>query len=248
MQDKGYVVYENELPIKMIGSLQDISGLKELEEQLIEEKLQRQNEISETIIKVQEKERTRIGHELHDNVNQILSTTKLFMDMMTAHSKEERQIKQKSVEYILMAIEEIRKLSKELVVPQLNQKGLAESIRVLVDDLHQTTNMKIKLTHDHENELLSQGKKVTLFRIVQEQLKNIVKHSQAKHVEIYLEYRDQQTRLIIRDDGIGFDSSHTHRGIGLSNIYERTRFYDGTATVETSPGKGCMLTIVLPGE
>jgi PAS domain S-box-containing protein len=248
MQDRGYVVYENELPVKMIGSLQDVSGLKELEEQLMEEKLQRQNEISETIIKVQEKERTRIGHELHDNVNQILSTTKLYVDMMTPYSREEKQIKQKSLEYILMAIEVIRKLSKELVVPQLNQKGLTESIRVVIDDLHITTGLKIKFTHDLESELLSQGKKVTLFRIVQEQLKNIIKHSQATRVEIYLEYGDHQTRLIIKDNGIGFDPGQTRRGIGLSNIYERSRFYKGAVEVKTSPGTGCMLTITLPGD
>src|SRR5688572_32637517 len=62
-----------------------------------------------------------------------------------------------------------RKLSKELVVPQLNEKGIVESINNLVDDIHLSTNMKIRFTHDHENELLSPGKKVTIFRIAQEQ-------------------------------------------------------------------------------
>ncbi|MEI2737935.1 MAG: PAS domain-containing protein [Chitinophagaceae bacterium] len=61
MHDKGYVVYENGLPVKMIGSLQDVTNIKELENQLMEEKLQRQKEISETVFRVQEKERTRIG-------------------------------------------------------------------------------------------------------------------------------------------------------------------------------------------
>ena len=66
------------LPVKMIGSLQNVSSIKELENELADVRLQRQKEISETIIKVQEKERSRIGHELHDNVNQLLSTVKLF--------------------------------------------------------------------------------------------------------------------------------------------------------------------------
>jgi signal transduction histidine kinase len=226
--------------------LQDVSGLKDLENQLIEEKLQSQKEISEMVIRVQEKERTRIGHELHDNVNQILSTTKLFIDMLSPAGKEEKQAKQKSVEYILMAIEEIRKLSKELVVPQLNHEGLVESIRNLADDIRMITPVKIKFTHDHENDLLSQGKKVTLFRIVQEQLKNILKHSKASHIDIYLQCKEKEVQLIIRDNGIGFDSRQTHRGIGLSNIFERTRFYNGTADIHTSPGDGCTLAIKMP--
>jgi PAS domain S-box-containing protein len=246
MQDRGYIVYENGLPVKMIGSLQDVSVLRNLEDQLTEEKLQRQKEISETVIRVQEKERTRIGHELHDNVNQILSTTKLFVDMLTPGTKEERQIKLKSIEYIMMAIEEIRKLSKELVVPQLQGKGLIDSIWTLVDDIHLSTRIKIKFTHDNETDLLSPGKKVTLFRIVQEQLKNVIKYSEAGKVEIFLECRDNRARLIIKDNGIGFDPSQTPRGIGLSNIYERTRFYNGKVNIETSPRKGCVLTVSIP--
>lgn len=247
MQDRGFIVYENELPVKMIGALQDITGLKELEGQLIEEKMDRQKEISETVIKVQEKERTRIGHELHDNVNQILSTVKLFMDMIHPVKKEEKQFKAKTQEYLLLAIEEIRKLSKELVVPQLNQKGLVDSIYTLAEDMQLTTGMRIRFTHDHDTELLSAGKKVTFFRIVQEQLKNIIKHSQAKEVDILLQRKDQVTILIIRDNGKGFDSGQTHRGIGLSNIFERTRFYNGTVDIETAPGKGCMLKVTIAG-
>ena len=112
MRDKGYVVYENGLPVRMIGSLQDVSELKDLENQLLEEKLQSRKEISETVIRVQEKERTNIGYELHDNVNQILSTVKLFIDMLNPVSKKEKEIKAKSIEYVMLAIEDIRKLSK----------------------------------------------------------------------------------------------------------------------------------------
>jgi len=246
MHDKGYVVYESELPVKMIGSLQDITGLKELETQLMEEKLQRQKEISETVIRVQEKERNRIGIELHDNVNQILSSTKLYVDMLTPASNEEKAIKQKSLEYITMAVEEIRKLSKELVEPQLKQNGLVASIETLIEDVHRTTDIKIKFTHNQENDLLSAGKKVTIFRIVQEQLKNILKHSKANIVDIKLQSTTSTINIIIKDNGIGFDLHQTHRGIGLSNIYERTRFYSGLADIQTAPGKGCCLNISIP--
>jgi PAS domain S-box-containing protein len=246
INDRGYIVYENSLPIRMIGSLQDITGLKDLQNLLTEEKLDRQKEISEMMIRVQEKERTRIGHELHDNVNQILSTVKLFVDMLTPANKEEEQIKSKSIEYLTMAVEEVRQLSKELVVPQLIGKGLVDSIQTLINDIHISNVLKIEFTHEDEDDLLSSGKKVTLFRIVQEQLKNILKHSRAKHVDIDLQVKDNNTRLIIKDDGIGFDPKQTHRGIGLSNIYERTRFYNGTVDIQTAKGKGCTVTVTIP--
>lgn len=246
MRDKGYIVYENGLPVKMIGSLQDITNLKQLESQLMEEKLERQKEVSEMVIHVQEKERTRIGHELHDNVNQILSTTKLFVDMLVPGNNDQKKIKEKSLEYIMLAIEEIRKLSKEMVVPQLKEKGLITSIQALIEDIHLSTSVKIKFLHDQENDLLSSGKKVSLFRIVQEQLKNILKHSKAKSIDICLQTKGNFIQLVIKDNGIGFDSSKTHRGIGLSNIYERTRFYNGDVVMQTKPGEGCILNVEIP--
>ena len=246
MRDKGYIVYENGLPIRMIGSLQDVTGLKDLECQLMEEKLERQKEVSEMVIRSQEMEKTKIGHELHDNVNQILSTTKLFIEMINPSGKDQSDFKAKGIAYISLAIEEIRKLSKELAAPHLKNNGLVESIKLLIDDIHLSTSLSVKLVHDHDADLLSSGKKVTLFRIVQEQLKNIIKHSQATKVDISLQRRENHIELVIKDNGIGFDSKQTRRGIGLSNIYERVRFYDGTADIKTAPSKGCTLTASIP--
>jgi PAS domain S-box-containing protein len=245
IHDKGFVIYENGLPVKMVGSLQDVSDLKELENKLADERLHRQAEISETVIRVEEKERTRIGYELHDNVNQILSSTLLFVDMIEPTGRDQKQLKQKSIASIKEAIEEIRKLSKELVVPQLKQQGLIESIQYLIDDIHLTHPLRIKFTHDLESDLLSAGKKVTLFRIVQEQLKNILKHSKAKRAEVLLQTKQNIVQLLIKDNGAGFDPAKTHQGIGLSNIYERVGFFNGTADIQTTPGKGCAMTITL---
>jgi signal transduction histidine kinase len=156
--------------------------------------------------------------------------------------------KHKSIEYLCMAVEEIRKLSKELVVPQLQGEGLVNSIQALVSDIQLSNVIKIRFTHDAENELLGTGIKVTLFRIVQEQLKNILKHSGANLVDIYLENKGGESKLVIRDNGTGFDPRQTTRGIGLSSIHERTRFYNGRVKLETSPGNGCTLTITIPSE
>lgn len=244
--DRGYIIYENELPVKMIGSLHDVTKVKELEARLVEERIRRQKEITETIFVVQEKERTRIGHELHDNVNQILGTSKLFLDLLKTTSKKDANTKEKIQEYILTAIEEIRKLSKEMVTPQLKEKGLIASINTLVADLKATNVLNVLFGHQKEIERMSNGKKVALFRITQEQVKNTLKYSQAGNLTIDLKVVDNNVQLSISDDGIGFDISQTRRGIGLSNIYERTRFYNGEVTIESSPGRGCKMVIEIP--
>lgn len=244
--DRGFVLYENEQPVKMIGSLQDITHVKELEDKLMQEKFKYEKQIIETIFSVQEKERSRIGHELHDNVNQLLGASKLFIESVHPVSEEEKEFKEKSKEYILMAIEEIRRLSREMVAPQLQDNNLIASIKKLVDDLQSAGIIKVSFTHPHGLNEISGNKKLTLFRIVQEQIKNTLSYSQAKHMWINLEKNNEEVQLVIKDDGVGFDSAKTNRGIGLSNIYERTRFYNGKVNLKTAPGEGCSLTITLP--
>lgn len=244
--DRGFVIYDKDTPVKMIGSMHDVTELKELEAKLVEEKIQHQKNITETIFTVQEKERTRIGHELHDNVNQILSASKLFLDIIKTATAEDQALKQKVTDYVLSAIEEIRRLSKEMVTPQLKEKGLIQSVKALVADVNITRVLQVCFAHDDDIEILSNGKKVTFFRILQEQLKNTLKYSQATKLVISLSVQNKDAILKIEDDGVGFDPNQTPRGIGLSNIYERTNFYNGKVLINTAPGRGCSLTVKIP--
>ncbi len=205
-------------------------------------------ELTETIMNVLEKERTRIGYELHDNINQILTTVNLFIGQLQVKTGEQEKLKDKSMEYLVNAIEEIRSLSKGLVTPQLKEKGLVESIEAMVCDFSVAGTMRIHFTHDCSVEHLAHGKTLTLFRVVQEQLKNISKYSGASVVAINLASANDQVTVTISDNGKGFDPAQTTRGIGLSNIYERTRFYGGTVLIDTSPGAGCTLIVKIPAE
>ena len=245
LYNRGFVIYENNEPIRMIGSLQDISEIKYLESQLLEQKLKQQKRIAEAIIQAQDEERTRIGHELHDNVNQILSTAQLYLSLLDPQNDNFLELKKKTMETILLGIEEIRILSNEMVMPILRGTGLIASINDIVNDLRCFNMFNIVFTHskDCAIEYISMNKKTTLYRIIQEQVRNIVKHSKAKNVEITLEFVNNQLRLSIVDDGIGFDSKNTRRGLGLSNIYERTRLDNGKIILTTSPGRGCSLLV-----
>ena len=246
--DRGFVVYQDNIPIRMVGSLQDISEIKQLEVQLTREKLKKQKQIAEAILQAQEQERTRIGLELHDNVNQILFTAKLYLDVIKPVKEAEKDLKNKTQEFILLAIEEIRKLSKDLVSPSLKEMGLIPCINRLINELDVVDPFKMDLILKDEKKIESVNYhiKITLFRIIQEQIKNIIKYSQARKVILSLSVIQQKVHLLIEDDGVGFDEKQTIRGIGLSNIYERTKLYNGKVDLKTQPGQGCRIKIIIP--
>jgi PAS domain S-box-containing protein len=243
------------IPYSVVSTFQDISREKgferearEVEVQLAEHRLKEQKGTAEAIIKAQEQERTRIGHELHDNINQILASGHLYLDVLNKDTENFQEIKDKTKEILQLAIEEVRILSKAMVVPDLKKGGLVASIEDLVKDLRYGDLFEVEFTHAEVSvlEKMGQSKKVTLFRIIQEQTKNIIKYSKAKKVIIELNIDVDQIRLEIRDDGVGFDPVNTRKGLGLANIFERTRLYDGNAILGTSPGKGCCIIINIP--
>lgn len=248
--NRGFIIYENNQALRMIGSLQDISEIRKLENQLVVQRLKQHTKVAESIIHAQQEERARIGHELHDNVNQILTSAHLYLNLLTPDNPEFEEIREKASDITLLAIEEIRDLSKDMVMPDFKEDGLVGSIQHLVDDLRYTKLFNIEFTHNDKwgIELLDPNKKITLFRIVQEQSKNIIRYSKAKNISISLHCSDDQVRLLIRDDGKGFDATTTRRGLGLSNIYERTRLYNGKVRLNTAPGKGCALIVNIPLE
>jgi len=245
VRDRGFVLYENDKPVKMIGSLQDVTEVKELRMQLMQDKITHQKEVAESIVIAQEKERLHLGNELHDNVNQILTTARLYLDMINPESSADKEIKDKTKEFIMMAYDEIRKLSRELVSPQLRASSITSGIQELVNDIEASGQFNIEFNHDPII-TLSKSLKITLYRILQEQLKNIIQYSKATEITIELRSANNQVVLSVTDNGIGFDANAVKQGIGLSNIYERVRLYDGTVDLDTAPGNGCRMTINIP--
>jgi len=202
-------------------------------------------EVMGMIAEVQNNERKLIGQELHDNVNQILTTVKLFMDMLQPDSARDMTIKDKSITYVMMAISEIRKISRELVSNK-KEEQLADKIYAVIDDIHFSTSMNVTFSYNPAVENLNRDRKITLFRIIQEQLKNVVSYSKAEQVGINLDIRGGKVIMEIKDNGVGFNATKTSTGIGLSNIYERVTFFKGSVDVKTAEGKGCELLVSLP--
>lgn len=207
--------------------------------------LEVQQLIAEAVIKITEKERTRLGQELHDNVNQLLACAVLFLDTIQPGTEPEKNAKEKSRQFMLTAVEEIRKLSKALVTPQLTGTDLIQSIRSLTRDIELASGIKISFEHDLCETKISSGKRLAIYRILQEQLKNILKHSQASEVSVRLNSTVREIKLTVEDNGIGCKSNLASAGIGLSNIRDRARFYGGELEITTAPGQGFRLAVTL---
>lgn len=225
----------------------DITERIFLENKLANERLAKQKEITAAVLIAQEKERSDIGRELHDNLNQILAVAKLYIQSAKANENSREVNLDKSIGLIGGVINEIRRISKRLVIPGTHIIGLFDNIGNLITDLMMINPVKFKFTNNEieENEL-NDKLQVTLYRIVQEQLNNILKHAKASNASIDLTRQKDKVTLLITDDGQGCDSAHSKNGLGLINIKSRALLYDGTATIITKPGEGFSLEVVLP--
>ena len=195
----------------------------------------------------QEQERSEIGKELHDNVNQVLTTVKLYNEMCLAEEKVNRNILMKSVQQINYCIELIRDLSKELRSPRIEEMGLTDSIRELADRVRDTQRMAVKyFTYGITDETVSQDLQTAIYRIAQEQLTNVLKYSEASLVEVGLVGSSGSIALHIQDNGKGFNPVERSKGVGIINMITRAEALGGIIDIETSPGKGCALMAEFP--
>jgi PAS domain S-box-containing protein len=226
--------------------INDVTERIRLEKELARQQKLKQQQITEVVLGAQERERFELGQELHDNINQILATSKLYLDVAIEEVEPRVELLSKSRKNISMAIEEIRKLSKELISPSLNDLGLIQSIQELIRSIQSAGKMKIRFNVTGlEEEALLPEQKINIYRIIQEQLNNILKHAQAANVLIELNKMNEQVSLRLTDDGKGFDPRMRRKGVGISNIISRAELYNGKVEIESAPGKGCQIVVVL---
>jgi PAS domain S-box-containing protein len=222
------------------------------EKVLLERKLERQRQIQKNrIIKAaldaQERERSEIGRELHDNVNQVLTTVKLYNEICLTEEKTNKAILMKSVQQINFCIETIRSLSKQLATPIVAEMDLKESIKDLVDSMNATRKLTANFySFGIKNERINQEIQTGLYRIAQEQLTNVLKYANADCVEIMLVGTTNSVALRIQDNGIGFDFAQKRKGVGITNMISRAESLGGTIEFETNPGEGCRMMVELP--
>jgi signal transduction histidine kinase len=212
-----------------------------------EEARQRHKLITEAVIQAQETERSLIGLELHDNINQVLTTVKLHNEMVLDGIGDPKILLTRASKYLQNCIDEIRNLSKQLSAPTLGKISLEESVQDLIDSINVASKIKItRQISGLNNSVLKQDLHLGIYRILQEQLNNVLKHSEASEVFIQLEKRKGMIRLLVTDNGKGFVVPAVKNGIGLLNMQTRAESLNGTFKLVSTPGHGCSIEIVLP--
>lgn len=200
--------------------------------------------LTEQMITVQEREREWIGRELHDNVSQVLTTVKLYLEM--ASRQCDNPLIPRSMGLINTSITEIRNLSHQLSAPTLGTRSLIDSFHALIETLEFTTNLKFQFDHTGYTERVIMDQKLAVYRILQEQLNNIVKHANATKIWITLSQDDNNIVLTIKDNGKGFDTTVKTDGMGINNIISRAKVFDGIVQMEAASGRGCSLAVTIP--
>lgn len=218
---------------------------RRLELELLRQEWDRKKMLAQAAVDAQEKERADIGKELHDNISQMLTSTKLFLDILK--TKTDDELVDRSIKNINAIIQEVRSLSRSLVPSSIADLGLLASMHDLFENIRAASVIEVEFYPDNEiDQLLSPKSKLTLYRIVQEQINNIIKHSGAKQVFVELFSEEGNIELIIGDDGVGFDPDTIKKGMGLQNMRSRAELLSGNIDIISSPGKGSKIKVVLP--
>jgi PAS domain S-box-containing protein len=238
---------KNEI-IHVICTFTDITEQKRLSQQLVEQEIQKQKQITQATIDGQEKERREIGKELHDNINQHITTTRLYLEVGEEKANGEiKEMIQRARKELAAIFNVVRNLSQSLVPPTLGDIGLIESVKDICNSLKVTHKFNVHFNyHSFSEEVLPDNMKLMLFRIIQEQINNIVRHSAADTIRIRLIADAEAAELRINDNGKGVDLSQGRKGLGLTNITNRAELFNGKVDIKTAPGEGFILTVSVP--
>jgi PAS domain S-box-containing protein len=250
VHDRGRILYDaNNKAFRMIGATQDITEKVILEKKLAQERLARQREITDAVLTALENERETIGTELNENLNQLLVAIKWNVQIAKTDKNKRDLCLENSAEYLDHLIGEIRKIYKTLVIPNHNVIGLFDNIHNLIQELNKAHPVKFDFYNEgiDEEEDLGKDLQIDIYRIVQEQLNNIIKHANATHATIHLTCQANEIILTISDNGKGCNVSKEKKGVGIINIRSRAELYGGYVLIKSKPGKGYELKVVLPG-
>ena len=202
--------------------------------------------ISKTIKDSEEKQRREIGEELHDNVNQLLAVTKLYMNIAMEQPDKTGEMLVKGKEMLMNAMEEIRKLSKQLTNPGMIS-SLENALKTLRYSVQDGVSFILQLNYNRSVESrLTPQRKTAIYRIVQEQLNNIIKYANPTVVVIDISATPEAVELSVKDNGVGFDPCASAEGIGLQNMRHRAETENGSFSIVGAENEGCAISVIFP--
>lgn len=202
-------------------------------------------QLMQSALETQEATMSMLSKELHDNIGQLLNSTKLLIGVTERSLPTVPETLTTAGETLGRAIQELRALSKSMDKDWLTQFNLIENLENETVRINSAQDLRIHFNKPDALPLKS-GEQVILFRIVQETIQNAIKHANAANVYITINNRSGVLKVTVRDDGHGFDENKATKGLGFRNISHRTHLLGGTVNWQSAPGKGTTVIIELP--
>ncbi len=210
------------------------------------------------LITAQENERRRISRELHDELGQSLAGLKIYLTAMEGKFRKDQKTLKKDCARLLAHIDEIienvRRLSKDLSPVLLELMGLSAALKYLFSDISEHQRLGCTIDIDEIDKLFSKHAQITIYRIFQECLTNIVRHSQATHFSVVIKDLGNHISLMVQDNGKGFNVKRiltqkaSQRGIGIAAMQERVRMLGGTLDIWSQENSGTRITYDIPSD
>lgn len=204
----------------------------------------------------QENEKNRIARDIHDGPAQTIASLVIRSDIIrkliekdspnTTIYKEIEQLKFQ----LRSVIKEIRKIMYDLRPTSLDELGFSSSIHGLISKTEEDCNIKFSVSIDEENEIKNSNLKIICFRIIQESLNNIIKHSKAEKAYIYVKITTDYIDMIVQDNGVGFDTTkiNSDNSFGLSSLKERVALVNGNVNIDSKFSKGTAINVKIPNK
>jgi PAS domain S-box-containing protein len=238
------VLRENGRAKRLTGFMIDITERKQTEEKL--------RELSGRLIKAQEEERSRIARELHDNLNQRMALLSIELEQLGQTIPDGQDNIQKRVHDLWTNAQEIsseiHRLSYQLHPTKLDHLGLASAVKSLCDELQDHHGIRIEFKQRGFPATLPKDVTLCVFRIAQESLRNVIKHSGVNEARVILDRNDDAVQLTVSDLGRGFDTNSdlSTIGLGFISMRERLRLVGGRISIHSEPSCGTQIEVSVP--
>jgi PAS domain S-box-containing protein len=239
-------------PRRAFGVVQDVTERRRSEEAL-REYAQRLQVLSRSVVEVQEEERHHLARELHDEIGQVLSAVSVNLQALKAESDDAGGPRlDESIRIVHHATEQVRDLSMDLRPLMLDQLGLVSTIRWYADRQAQRSDFALEFVMDSSGDRFPADLEIALYRVVQEALTNVCRHADARHVRLELRQSDEEVRLVIHDDGVGFDVAAAQKkgsrgeSFGVFGMRERVELFGGQIEIESKSGQGTAIHVRFP--
>ncbi len=233
--------------------------ITELQDARLQESRQREllhAELFRRVVAAQEAERQRIARDLHDETSQSLTAIGMGLHglsgRLNSRNKEALTTLHKLETLTADSLRELQRLISDLRPSHLDDLGLSAALRWYAGKIQELSSFMVRVDILGEERDLDDAIKITIFRIIQESLNNIIKHAQARHVNIHLSFEEKNVRINVRDNGMGFDMAAVRQGqsrrpsLGLVGMEERAALLGGRVSVRSRPGYGTEVEALIP--